>query len=242
MNHLLLNVEFSDNVHPKENDSYTLCAKNNINPAGVLTYDIFNPINTDGFIWRSPQYNNHPTTIYGFGLPTITYPDNAWAWVYNFNHEYVQFPYPCFNDILALDHSNSIVALASLVRIIAQKKKLDALDDVMFGGMSNALPIVVTCKLPEAINLRAHFYCNNQLYSLHIFAQFSNGSTNILNFTIDANNSNAPQLVTPQINTCFNSNILDAISSIIHTTQLQHHVKIYFDTMKHGKLISQPVL
>lgn len=250
MNYLLLNAKFYDNVNQEQQDSYTLCGKNNIHPNSVLSFDIFHPVNTDGFILRNPQYN-HPTSIYGFGLPTVTHPDNAWAWIYdNSNHEFVQLPYPCFNDILALSHSNSIAALASLVRIIAQERLWNAqaenhskaIEAECNGSSFAPTPVKVTCELPEIIHLRAHFNYNNEWYSLYIFARFSNNFTNIVDFVISPFNPNAPQLVTPSINKCIGANILNAISSIIHTTQLQCSVKIYFDTMNCGKLVPQPVL
>lgn len=250
MKYLFLNTKFYDNVNPNQKDSYTLCGKNNIHPNSVLSFNIFYPVNTDVFILRAPRYK-HPTPIYGFGLPTITYPDNAWAWIYdNSNHEFVQLSYPCFNDILALNHSNSIAALASLVKIIAQERLLDAQAENMQkaieaeynGNIFAPTPVKVTCELPEDIKLRARFNYNNEWYSLYIFARFSKNSTNVVNFAIRPFNPNAPQPVTPSFQTCIGANILEAISSIIHTTQLQCSVKIYFDTMNCGKLVPQPVL
>jgi len=239
MNYLFLNATFYDNISPNQKDSYTLCGKNDIPPAYVLTYDICHPVYADNIIRRAPKYD-HPEIICGMGLPFISYPDNAWAWVYNSSKEYVQLYYPCFSDILALDHSNSIAALASLVRVIALKRELDALDDVVCAGKSISL-IKVTCELPEIIRLRAHFNYNNEWYSLYIYAHFSSNTTSIVNFEIKPFNSSAIQLVTPSIGIYNGVNILDAISDIIHKTQIQHNVKIYFDVMHCGKLVPQPV-
>lgn len=249
MKYLCLEATFCDNINPTQKDCYTLYGKNDIHPGWVLTYDILHPVYADNLILRNPQYS-HPAIIYGLGLPPISYPDNAWAWIYNSNKGYVQLNYPCFCDILALDHSNSIVALASLVRIIAQERNLDAqgercqkyIEAECEGKSISLPPVKVICELPETIRLRAYFNCNNEWYALYIYAQFSNNSTNIVNFVIKPFNQNAPQLVTPSINTCIGANILEAISSVIHATQLQHHVKINFDTMTCGKLVPQPVL
>lgn len=249
MNHLFLNAIFYDSINSKQKDSYTLCGKNDIPPACVLTFDLFHPVYADYYIQRSPQYNHSPV-IPGFGLPCITYPDNAWAWIFESNQKFIQLPYPCFNDILALDHSNSIIALAELVRIIAQEKKINTQAEICQkkieaecnGIPFTPTPVKVTCELPESINLRARFSYNGEWYSLYIFAQFSNRLINIVNFTIRPFNSSAPQIVPPRINMSLEKNILDAISDIIDETQRFFHVKVYFNTMICGKLVPQIIL
>lgn len=245
----MLKASFYDNINPNQIDSYTLCGKNDIPPACVLSFDIFHPVYTDYLIPRHPQYT-HPSNIYGFGLSPISYPDNAWAWVFKSNKNFIQLPPPCFYDILALNHSNSIIALVTLVRIIAQERALNAQAEIcqkiieaeLNGGTFTPPPVTVTCELPETIHLRARFSCNGEWYSLYISARFSKDSTNIVNFIIKPFNQSAPQIGTPNINICFGENILDAISHIIDTTQRYYNVKVYFDAISSGNLVPQPVL
>lgn len=249
MNHLSLKATFCDNINPKQKDSYTLCGKNDIHPACVLTFDLLHPVYADYYIQRSPQYNHSPV-IPGFGLPYITYPDNAWAWVFKSNKKFIQLPPPCFDGILALNHSNSIIALATLVRIIAQERALNAQAEIcqktieaeLDGSTFTPPQVMVTCELPESIHLRARFCYNGEWHSLYIFARFSKGSTNIVNFTIRQFNQSATQIVKPNINTCFGENILDAISHVIDATQRHYNVKVYFDAISSGNLVQQPVL
>lgn len=250
MKYLYLKATFSDNVNSDQKDTYTLCGKNDINPVCVFTFNNPYPIKTDFLILRDPQYKHSPY-IYGFGLPIISYPDNGWAWVNNSSLEHINLPLPCFQDGLALNHSNSIQALAVLVKTIAKERKISAQAEVhqrIFEALcSNTqytppTTINVDCELPQNIKLHAYFFYNNEKYSLHLYAKFNSDVTSIVKFTINPFNQNAPHISTPNISYELKKNILEAIADTIDTVQRSLWVKVYFYDMDCKDLIVQPVL
>ena len=250
MRHLFINASFYDSNNTNK-DTYTLCGKCDINPAYVLTYSFMYPVCPDVFILRDPGYAQLSYIYYG-AMSHVIHPDNGWAWIYNSNQSSVQLPPPCYYDILALNHSNSISALAELVRQIAQKHKLDAEADALFDNIDADLrgvpacsnvSVNVFCELPESVCIRAQFWLNNAWYALYIYVRFCKGATNVMRFTVVPFNQNSAQITNPQICQSYNKNVLEAIENIVDSVQRYYNVKVLFDGMQCSEsLIIQPVL
>lgn len=249
MTYIQLNVNFCDSNDPQE-DCYTLYGKSNIRPELVTTTSFAHPIIADSVLYRNPQYPHSPY-IPADVMSNITFPNNGWAWIYNSNQPDYKPLYPCYNDILAMNESNSISTMAELIRLIAGKRLLDAqanviqilLEAELNGFPAPAInPINVICKLPDSIKIYAKYQLNNEWHHLFIFGKFTNGQTSIINFITCPFNQPFQRTALTDFQLSNKKNILTSIAESIRNFENKHQTKVFLTNFSpSNNLVIQPV-
>lgn len=244
-----MNASFCDSNDSQE-ESYTLCGKSNIRPELVTTTSFAYPIIADTILCRDSQYSHIPY-IPADVMSNITSPNNGWAWIYNGNQPNITLCEPCFNDILALNDSNSISTMEKLIHYIAEKRYLDAQANAFQRSLEAQLcgnpiptinPIDVICKLPDSITIYAKCNIEKVWHHLFIFGKFTDGRSSILHFITRTFKQPSQNITLSDFQPSHKENILTLIAETIMDFQNKYNTKVIFTKFSPSdNLVVQPV-
>ena len=249
MIYIKMNATFCDSTDSQE-ECYTLCGKSNIRPELVTTSSFAYPITADTILCRDPQYTHVPY-IPAEVMSNITFPNNGWAWIYKGSQPNITLYEPCYNDILALNDSNSISTMEKLIHCIAEKRYLDAqvkafqksLEAQLCGDPIPTInSIDVICKLPDSIKIYAKCNVKNVWHHLFILGKFTNDYTSVLHFITSPFNQPTQSRALSDFQLSHKGNILTFIAETIKNFQNKYNTKVILTKFSPSdNLVVQPV-
>lgn len=247
MLYMQIKASFRD-VNEKNADTYTLYGRSDIPPAYVASKVTDPPFLADRILWRANGFP-HTSHILPCDVQHISSLNNGWAWVFESNP-----PPECgFRDFLALDNSNALSALLELIRKINEKKRIDALANVVeqkrieqINGLSNPniLSPNVEVNLPDEAEIYAMLNINNVTNSLYIYAHYDSERKQAIvrHYYVTPFNPNESHVTPPTINTSNSSNVLELIQNIISCIEATYNTKVrIFNSNISENLVTQPV-